>query len=82
MDRYCIAELKYSEEEKLTIERVLDPKKLAPVIHGHWVWDAADVYHCSYCGSTFQLPFEDHIERYKFCPFCPAILDEEVETDE
>lgn len=78
MDKYCIAELKYSEEEKLTIERVLAPKKIAPVIHAHWVEDS-EVPWCSNCKGEIPYNFIGEFDEWysTYCPTCGAIMDEE-----
>ena len=51
---------------------------VAPVVHAHWIWEMANHFVCSNCHSGFDVPWYDDIEDYKYCPFCPAKMDESV----
>lgn len=56
-----------------------------PVKHGHWIEDEdEDGMHCSVCGTDYCYAaevLELVPEKYNFCPFCGARMDEE-RTDE
>ena len=64
-----------------------------PVVHGHWrdgcaVQNGKVVYHsidCSECQNVFKADSRDIAEhwksRFKLCPFCGAIMDEDAEDE-
>ena len=48
----------------------------AEVIHGQWVRDGEDVFHCSFCGYADAFPhMDDGVQPHKYCPECGAIMD-------
>ena len=62
------------------INNIISPADVAPVVHGHWIYDYAydeEWYICSICKRETQIP------GYDFCPRCGAKMDEsEDSTDE
>ena len=52
---------------------------VAPVVHGHWVWDTGDIYRCTACNEKAHV--KEVMERpyWPYCPNCGAKMDE---TDE
>ena len=77
-----------------TIEEVLKQTKTvdaAPVVHAEWL-DGYSLDHqgniayrsidCSYCENIFKTDDGEYWkERFKYCPFCGAIMDGERKDD-
>lgn len=56
---------------------------VAPVRHGHWIYDCgneyADYYHCSECGAEIDLCNEIYTEtKPNYCKNCGARMDKET----
>lgn len=49
-----------------------------PVVHGHWCWQGK-FRACSKCGSYVEFTETLGASFWKFCPFCGAKMDLEVE---
>lgn len=62
-----------------------------PVAHGKWEDKPPvgrikstniPVVQCSECGITFCDIINNHHYMYRYCPYCGAVMDAEVETNE
>ena len=60
---------------------------VAPVRHGHWVFNQEDMtLHCSCCDEVFRFEEDekdeclDFMEYAKYCLACGAVMDEEVDA--
>lgn len=49
-----------------------------PVVHGHWCWQGK-FRACSKCGSYVEFTETLGASFWKFCPYCGAKMDLEVE---
>lgn len=65
----------------------LPPADVAPVRHGHWVFNQDDMtLHCSRCDEVFRFEETekdeclDFMEYAKYCLACGAVMDEEVDA--
>ena len=61
------------------------PADVAPVVHGHWQERqtiSGYTYECSVCKG--HITYDEHGEEVfsDFCPYCSAILDEEVNEED
>ena len=59
---------------------------VAPVRHGHWIFNQEDMaLHCSCCDEVFRFEEDekdeclDFMEYAKYCLACGAVMDEEVD---
>lgn len=64
--------------EAIDIIDNISPADVAPVVHGHWIAIAADVYRCSNCD---QLVRTKDIVPYLFCNVCGAKMDESEDNN-
>ena len=89
MAQYCIAELKFDDDGKLTVERAFAPGQITQVVHAHWIrWREPKVtnpvYKCSNC--EFDITVDEApnidigfwIEDFKYCLHCGAKMDEVI----
>lgn len=68
---------------------IIRPESLR--VHGMWydkppiIWHGTSnipVVQCSECGITFCDIINNHHYMYRYCPYCGAVMDAEVETNE
>lgn len=66
--------------------RSISSADVAPVRHGHWVFNQEDMtLHCSRCDEVFRFEETekdeclDFMEYAKYCLACGAVMDEEVD---
>lgn len=45
---------------------------VAPVVHGRWEWDTADIYRCSVCGRKMHVEEVMSRPAWSYCPNCGA----------
>ena len=64
----------------------IESADVAPVRHGHWVFNQEDMtLHCSCCDEVFRFEEDekdeclDFMECAKYCLACGAVMDEEVD---
>lgn len=62
------------------INNFIPPADVAPVVHGHWIWNnRQEEYECSACGWKFlcSLWVKEIVYLGDYCPHCGAKMDEE-----
>lgn len=57
-----------------------ETEDVAPVVHGSWIKDDNEQCYCSACMDDHHRPmfFTPH-SQWRYCPWCGAKMDEEVE---
>ena len=65
----------------------IDAVPVAPVRHGHWIFNQEDMtLHCSRCDEVFRFEETeqdeclDFMEYAKYCLACGAVMDEEMDA--
>ena len=48
---------------------------VAPVVHGRWKWDTADIYRCTACGKRAHVKEVMNMPVWDYCPNCGARID-------
>lgn len=66
--------------------------EVTPVVHAHWEDGWGEDYYgkevyksidCSHCNEIFKTNIPGYWkERFKVCPFCGALMDKEVDSNE
>lgn len=88
MARYFIAELSFDDENRMMMERVIDPKSIEPVVHAQWTRKRTQAHdgelYCSNCEWTPEVLGATTIydlllaDVYR-CPHCGAKMDRKKE---
>lgn len=88
---YCVEYVFKWLSEEFEIIETEPSADVAPVVHGKWEDKPPvgrikstniPVVQCSECGITFCDIINNHHYMYRYCPYCGAVMDAEVETNE
>ena len=66
------SELCFSEIDVVNLLLHAPTADVAPVVHGRWEWDTADVYECSNCGEKSHVKEVIGQPVWDYCPNCGA----------